>query len=384
MKLKDFTARKKWYRYMTILQKLYEMDWVLVFLLSVLAFIGMSMLYSVAGGNFQPWAVKQAVRFIMALFFMIVVAVVDIRIWYKLAWPLFFASVGLLVAVELVGEVGMGAQRWIDLKVIKLQPSEIMKISVILVVARFYNRLNLYQVSSFWHVTWLFGILAIPVILVFRQPDLGTAILIVAGGLGVGLVAGISWKWFTAGAVGLAGLIPLVWTFILRPYQQNRVRVFLDSELDPLGKGYNIIQSKITIGSGGMTGRGFMQGTQSNLGFLPERHTDFIFAVVAEELGFVGAISLLLLIFTILFKTMIIAINTSSKFAKLMTMGMGITFFLYIFINAGMVMGLLPVVGVPFPLLSYGGTVMITVMVAFGFVQNAHIHRYRENPELPA
>ena len=367
---------------MTIFQKISEIDLVLVILLCVLSALGLSMLYSVSGGEFQPWALKQGLRYVLALCAMIVVAVIDIRAWYKATWVVFFACLALLLAVEMFGVVGMGAQRWIDLTFIKIQPSELMKIAVILATARFYNGLNIQQVSTVWNIVRIAFLLLVPAYLVFRQPDLGTSILIIAGGIGVGFVAGISWRWFIAGGASFVIIMPLIWSVVLRPYQKKRVLTFLNPEADPLGNGYHIIQSKIAIGSGGMTGRGFMQGTQSNLDFLPEKHTDFIFTVIAEELGFVGAVSVLMLVLIILFKTMIIAMNSASKFGKFIAMGMGITFFLYVFINTGMVMGLLPVVGVPFPLLSYGGTVMITIMVAFGFVQNVHIHRHIEYAEL--
>ena len=367
---------------MTIVQKIFRIDWILVMLSCVLAFLGLSMLYSVSGGEFQPWALKQGLRYIFALLAMVIVAVIDIRIWHKATWAIFFVCLGLLLAVEIFGFAGMGAQRWIDLKFIKIQPSEVMKIAVILATARFYNGLSTQKVSSLWNIVRIIFLLLVPAYLVFRQPDLGTAILIVAGGVGVGFVAGISWRWFMAGGISLAIAIPLIWTIVLRPYQKKRVLTFLNPEADPLGNGYHIMQSKIAIGSGGLMGRGFMQGTQSNLDFLPEKHTDFIFSVIAEELGFLGAMSVLLLVLIILFKTMVIAMNSTSKFGKFVAMGMGITFFLYVFINTGMVMGLLPVVGVPFPLLSYGGTVMITTMVAFGFIQNVHIHRDIENVEL--
>ena len=367
---------------MTTFQKIFEIDWVLVILLCMLSAVGLSMLYSVSGGEFEPWTLKQGLRYVLALCVMFFVAVIDIRVWYKATWGIFFACLVLLLAVEVFGVVGMGAKRWIDLKFMKVQPSELMKIAVILATAKFYNGLNTQQVSTLLNIVRVSFLLLVPAYLVFRQPDLGTAILIVAGGIGVGFVAGISWRWFIAGGASIAIIAPLIWSVVLRPYQKKRVLTFLNPEADPLGNGYHIIQSKIAIGSGGMMGRGFMQGTQSNLDFLPEKHTDFIFSVIAEELGFVGAVSVLLLVLLILFKTMVIAINSASKFGKFVAIGMGITFFLYVFINAGMVMGLLPVVGVPFPLLSYGGTVMMTIMAAFGLVQNVHIHRHIEYAEL--
>ena len=367
---------------MIYLEKIKNIDWVLFISVSLLAMVGFLMQYSVAGADFSPWAIQHSIRYILAVFLMFAIAIIDIRFWYKWAWVLFGFSVFLLIVVELFGYVGMGAQRWIDLKVFKLQPSELTKIFIILALARYYSSISVYKISSLRSVLTLMIVLFIPAGLVYKQPDLGTAILLIAGGISVAFLAGLSWKWIISGIVSIMALIPLVWTVILRPYQQKRVLTFLDPESDPLGKGYHILQSKIAIGSGGMTGQGFAQGNQTQLGFLPEKHTDFIFTVIAEELGFVGGVAVLLLIFFILFKIYIIAQKVYSPFAKLVAMGIGTTFFLYVMINIGMVMGLFPVVGVPLPLVSYGGTVMITIMCAFGFVQNMWVHRTIEHPNI--
>ncbi|MGB1360701.1 MAG: rod shape-determining protein RodA [Alphaproteobacteria bacterium] len=361
-------------------EKIKSMDWVLLLCISALALVGFVMQYSVAGGSFFPWALQQGLRYIFAVFLMIAIAVVDIRFWYRWAWVFFAVSVGLLFVVELFGYVGMGAKRWIDLKVFKLQPSELVKIFVIVVLARYYTSISLYKISSLRSMCILGLILIIPAGLVYRQPDLGTAILIMAGGLSVAFMAGLSWRWIIPGITLVVASVPFIWSVVLRPYQQKRILTFLNPESDPLGKGYHIMQSKIAIGSGGMTGQGLMQGRQTQLGFLPEKHTDFIFTVIAEELGFIGSSVVLMLILFILFKIFVISHNVYSSFAKLVVMGMGTTFFLYVIINIGMVMGLFPVVGVPLPLVSYGGTVMITIMVGFGFIQNMWVHRTVENP----
>jgi rod shape determining protein RodA len=361
---------------MTTYQKLQNMDWVLVFLISVLACIGFAILYSVADGNLTPWASNQMVRFFVGFCLMIGIAIIDMGFWYRWSWLFFGLGVVLLLFVELFGSVGMGAQRWIDLRVVKLQPSELMKIASILAVARFFSSTSLQSASSWVNLLIIGIILLIPAGLVYRQPDLGTAILLLAGGVSIVFISGVSWRWFAGGIGFLLAVIPFVWSLVLRPYQKRRVLTFLNPEQDSLGAGYHILQSQIAIGSGGLTGNGFMQGTQANLNFLPEKHTDFIFTVIAEDFGFIGAVAVLFLIMIILVKILFITLNVRSKFAKLVAMGMGTTFFLYIIINVGMIMGLFPVVGVPFPFLSYGGTVIITMMAAFGFIQNIWVHRH--------
>ncbi len=366
---------------MTLLQKLSTIDWTLTFLLCLLGSFGLVMLYSVSGGSFYPLAFTQLIRFIIGLVIMIFIAVVDIRVWYKFSWLFFIIGVALLLLVYGFGESTMGARRWLNLGFFRIQPSEIMKVASVLAIARMYCSMSLGLVSSSLSILKLLLLMFIPVFLVYKQPDLGTAILLLAGAISMGFLVGISWKFILGGTTLILATVPFVWSAILRPYQRDRILIFLEPETDPLGSGYHIIQSKIAIGSGGLSGRGFMNGTQSNLGFLPEKHTDFIFTVVAEEFGFVGVVSVLLLVFLILLRVMRISHNSRGKYATLVSMGMGVTFFLYILINAGMVMGVFPVVGVPFPLISYGGTVMLSTMIGFGFVQNCWVHRDIEQPD---
>jgi len=362
--------------------KIKDIDWILFTCVFLLATVGFVMQFSVAGGSFTPWAIKHGIRFLFGILLMLIIAIIDIRFWYKWAWAFFVLSILLLLYVEFFGYTGMGAKRWINLKIFKLQPSELVKIFSILALAKYYTSISQYRISSFKSVFFVLLVLLIPAGLVYRQPDLGTAILIVLGGMGVAFLAGLSWKWILTGISLIIFTIPFIWSLVLRPYQQKRIITFLNPESDPLGKGYHIIQSKIAIGSGGMVGQGLVQGRQTQLGFLPENHTDFIFTVIAEELGFIGSIFVLLLILFILYKILVISHSVYSAFAKLVVMGMGFTFFLYVLINVGMVMGLFPVVGVPLPLVSYGGTVMITIMVGFGFIQNMWVHRRIENPSV--
>lgn len=361
--------------FLTLLEKLKSMDWILYGAVLLLASVGAMALYSVADGAMNPWAKNHIIRFIFASFLMIIVAVIPLRLWFKLTWVIYIGALILLLYVEFAGAISMGAKRWIDLGILNLQPSEIMKISLILVLAKFYSRLSPRQVSHPVYITLVLLIILIPTILVVRQPDLGTAILIVLGGAGVIVVAGISYRWILGGLVIVSATVPIAWLYILRPYQKKRILTFLDPSIDTLGQGYHILQSKIAIGSGGFNGRGYIRGEQSQFGFLPEKHTDFIFSAIAEEFGFVGSVAILLLVLFILLRIFLIAFSVRAYYSKLLCIGMGVTFFLYVLINTGMVMGLFPVVGVPFPLLSYGGTVMLSIMIAFGFVQNAWVHK---------
>ncbi len=365
------------------LAKALHLNWPLVVLLTATASVGFVMLTSVAGGSLQPWAEPQMIRFALGMTVMFAVAMVPIRIWRGVSALAYGGALALLIAVDFVGSVGMGAQRWIDLGVIRLQPSELMKITLVMLLAAYYDRLGPGRVSRpQWVVPPVLATL-LPVFLTLKQPDLGTAILLVAGGGIVMFAAGVSWWYFAAVAGAGAGLVWAVlesrgtdWQLI-EDYQYRRIDTFLDPSSDPLGAGYNITQAKIALGSGGWSGKGFMQGTQSQLNFLPEKQTDFIFTVLAEEFGFVGAASLLALYVGIVGFCLVTALRTRDRYASLLVIGIAGAFFLYFAINMAMVMGLAPVVGVPLPLVSYGGSAMLVLLAAFGLVQSAHVHRPR-------
>lgn len=364
---------------LTLAQRILQINWLLLFLVSLIALIGLAMLYSAANGSWSPWAVRQAIRFAMALALCIAVAIVDIRFWLRWAYLSYAISMTLLIGVEVMGEIGMGAQRWIDLGLIRLQPSELMKISLVLALARYFHGRTYDEIGQIRFL--LMPLLAIiaPVILVLRQPDLGTALMLVMGGAIIFFLAGVRlWKFGIVGVLSLAS-VPIAWQF-LRNYQKKRVLTFLDPESDPLGAGYHILQSKIALGSGGTWGKGFLQGSQSHLNFLPEKQTDFIFTMLAEELGMIGGLALIGLYMLVIAYGFIITLRCRNRFGRLNACGMTTSLFLYVFINIAMVMGLLPVVGVPLPLISYGGTVMLTVMIGLGFVINAYIHRDLEIP----
>ncbi|GJL92516.1 rod shape-determining protein RodA [Hyphococcus sp.] len=359
-----------------IRDKFSRLHWPLIILLAMICAAGVVTLYSVAEGNWEPWALKHALRFLVALGIMIGIAMVPIRYWMALSYPIYFAALLALVAVPFIGEINMGARRWIELGGLQFQPSEAMKIGLVLGLARYYHGLRAEQVS---HILYLIPpalMVGAPVGLIFMQPDLGTALLLAATGIIIIFVAGLSWRIGFAGVLGAVAAGYSAYRFdILKEYQMNRILTFMNPERDPLGQGYHLLQSKTGIGSGGLTGKGFMEGTQAQLKFLPEMQTDFIFTVFGEEFGFVGAIALLLLYLAVIFVGLSIAMSTKLHFARLAAIGVVATFTLYVLINTGMVMGLAPVVGVPLPLVSYGGTVMLTIMAGFGFVMSAHIHR---------
>lgn len=364
-------------------RKILYLNWPLIVLLIAVAGVGFLMLTSVAGGRIDRWAEPQIERFALGFILMLVVALVPIWFWRNVSALAFGLSVLLLLFVEFFGVVGMGAQRWIDLGFMRLQPSELTKITLVMVLAAYYDWLDVSKKSRLLYVIIPLVLIAIPVALTLRQPDLGTALLLLMGGGAVMFLAGVHWAYF-AGVIALGvGAVFAVFTSrgtgwqLLQDYQYRRIDTFLNPSNDPLGAGYHITQSQIALGSGGWTGRGFMEGTQSRLNFLPEKHTDFIFTTLAEEFGFVGASSLLALYILILVFCIVIARATRDRFAALLVMGIAVAFFLYFAVNMAMVMGLAPVVGVPLPLVSYGGSAMLVLMVAFGLVQSAHIHRPR-------
>lgn len=365
------------------LRKVLYVNWPLVLLLATTASVGFLMLYSVAGGRLETWAEPQMKRFVVGMVGMLVVGFVPIWFWRNVSAVAYLGALVLLVAVEFFGAEGKGAQRWLEFGPIRIQPSELMKVALVMFLAAYYDWLDIKKTSRPLWVLIPVVVILVPTALVLKQPDLGTAILLLAGGGIVMFVAGVS-LWYFGTVIALAvGLVFVVvesrgtdWQLI-EDYQFRRIDTFLDPGSDPLGAGYNISQAQIALGSGGWAGKGFMQGTQSRLNFLPEKHTDFIFTTLAEEFGFVGAFSLLALYVLILVFCITSALANRDRFSALLTFGVAGTFFLFFTVNMGMVTGLMPVVGVPLPLVSYGGTAMIILLGAFGLVQSAHIHRPR-------
>ena len=367
----------------TGLRKVLYLNWALLLLVTAVAGAGFLMLYSVAGGSFRPWAEPQMKRYVLGVTVMFVVAMVPIWFWRSVSGFAYLVSLALLVGVEVMGSVGMGAQRWIDLGFMRLQPSELMKITLVMCLAAYYDWLPTEKTSRILWVILPVLLILLPTALVLRQPDLGTSLLLIIGGAMVMFLAGVHWGYFVT-VIGMGvGVVVAVFQSrgtpwqLLKNYQYRRIDTFLDPSQDPLGAGYHITQSKIALGSGGWTGRGFMQGTQSRLNFLPEKHTDFIFTTLAEEFGYVGAISLLSLYALIILFCIASAISNRDRYAALLTLGIAGAFFLFFAVNMSMVMGLAPVVGVPLPLVSYGGSAMLVLMVGFGLIQSAHVHRPR-------
>ncbi|UWQ32259.1 rod shape-determining protein RodA [Leisingera sp. M527] len=367
------------------LRKILYLNWGLTLLLITVSSVGFLMLYSVAGGSFSPWVEPQVKRFALGLGVMFVVAMIPIWFWRNVSVLAYLGSLALLVAVELFGTVGMGAQRWIDIGFMRLQPSEVTKIALVMLLAAYYDWLPPEKTSRpLWVLLPVFLIL-LPTALVLKQPDLGTSILLMAAGGGVMFLAGVHWAYFVAVIAAGVGLVSAVFQSrgtewqLLKDYQFRRIDTFMDPSQDPLGAGYHITQSQIALGSGGWSGRGFMQGTQSRLNFLPEKHTDFIFTTLAEEFGFIGGVTLLFIYMLIILFCIASAIAAKDRFSSLVILGIAITFFLFFAVNMSMVMGLAPVVGVPLPMVSYGGSAMLVLLGAFGIVQSAHIHRPRQS-----
>jgi rod shape determining protein RodA len=359
---------------MTLLARVWQINLVLVVLICLPALVGFAMLYSAAGGDMEPWAGRQIIRFGAGLVIMFAVALVDIRFWIKSAYFIYAGAFALLVGVELIGDAAMGARRWMDIGPLQLQPSEIMKIALVIALARYFHTVTAEDIKRIGILIPPLLLILAPAALVLRQPDLGTAALLALSGTMMLFLAGLRmWKLGIALA-GLLGAIPVAWQF-LRDYQKARILTFINPESDPLGAGYHILQSKIAFGSGGIFGKGFLGGTQSHLNFLPEKQTDFIFTMLAEEFGLVGSITLLLLYFAIMAYGTVISLRCNSQFGRMLGMGIIITFFLYVFINMAMVMGMVPVVGIPLPLISYGGSAMLTLLFGFGLVLNIYIHR---------
>lgn len=366
---------------LTLRMKISRINWPLVVMLGVITCSGAAVLYS-AGGGWSPWAGMHLLRFSVGVTMMLVMALVDIRHWMRLAYPIYGFGLLLLVWVEVAGEIGMGARRWIDLGFLQVQPSEVMKIALVMVLARYYHGMNPGRISRPMSLLPPLALVAVPVALVMRQPDLGTAVLLLAGAGGLMFLAGVSWIYFAAAIASVLAALPIAWGF-LHDYQKDRVLTFLNPEQDPLGAGYHIMQSKIAFGSGGVFGKGYMEGTQSHLDFLPEMQTDFIFTMLAEEMGMIGAILLLCVFAMVIAYGYVIAMRVRHQFGRLIVLGVILNFFLYVFINMAMVMGLIPVVGVPLPFVSYGGTAMLTLLFGFGLVLSASVHRSVPVPDKP-
>ncbi|TAJ39510.1 MAG: rod shape-determining protein RodA [Reyranella sp.] len=360
-------------------ERIWRINWGLALVLTAIAGVGVLALYSAAGGRFEPWASRHAVRYGAAFILMLTVALIHPKVWLAMAWPIYIVSLALLVAVDLIGKIGMGAQRWLVIGPMQIQPSEIAKVAVILVLARYYHGLRKEQASQFLYTLPPLLVILAPVALVMVQPDLGTAMMVLMAGGALLFVAGVRLWMFLVAAAGAVASLPIAWSF-MHEYQRKRVLTFLDPDRDPLGAGYHITQSKIAIGSGGLFGKGFLKGTQSSLNFLPEKQTDFIFTTFVEEWGMVGAFVLLALFALVLVWGFSIAFRSQHHFGRLLALGVTAMMFLYVFINSAMVMGLLPVVGVPLPLVSNGGTAMVSVMFACGLLIGVNVYRDAQLP----
>lgn len=354
---------------LSLLDKIKGFDYLYLFFISLIVGIGFGVLYSV-GGN---WGTKQSFHFILSLSILFVIAFSNLRLWMKYAYWIYAMGLLMLIAVDLVGYTGMGAQRWLNLGIIKVQPSEIMKIALVLALARYFHATDLEEIHSIKHMVPPALMVLAPVLLILKQPDLGTAMMLVFMSLAVFFLVGVQiWK-FVVGGLCALGAFPIIWS-LLEPYQKQRVLTFLNPEKDPFGAGYHISQSKITLGSGGFWGKGFMQGTQTHLNFIPEKHTDFIFTVFAEEFGWVGSVVLVSLYLLLIGYGFVITAKCQNFFGKVLAAGLTINLALYVFINLGMVMGLMPVVGVPLPMMSYGGTAMMTLFISFGLMECVKIN----------
>lgn len=355
-------------------EKIIQFDWFFFSLICILICVGLLTIHTIDNSN-SNYLFKHFVRISISITLFLFVAFIHIKFWYRFAYVFYIGIVGLLIYVEFFGLSALGAKRWINLYFFNIQPSELMKVGVILALARYYQYIKLEEIDNFSKLIIPVFIIFIPFFLVSSQPDLGTGLFILIVCLGMLWLAGLSLKIFITGFFSLLILMPFSIAFFLKPYQKERILTFLNPENDPLGSGYHIVQSKIAIGSGGFWGKGFKQGTQSNLEFLPEKHTDFIFTVFSEQFGFFGSVLLILLFFAIILKILNISLNSQNNFSRLVCFGVGFNIFVYLAVNLGMVTGLLPVVGVPLPIISYGGTAMLTTMFALGLVMSAKIHK---------
>ncbi|HLD76764.1 MAG TPA: rod shape-determining protein RodA [Rickettsiales bacterium] len=356
-------------------KRIFKLNWVLISLVLALTFIGFLMLYSAGSGNMQPWLIKQMTYFTIFFPIMILIAITDIRIWFKFAYIAYALALILVIAVDIAGHNALGATRWIKIGDFTLQPSEIMKVCMVYALARYFYEIEMEEVRQMRYLIIPLLIIAAPSILIFIQPDLGTASILSFVGIVLLFIAGVKlWKFIATGIITLCA-IPFLWIFVLYDYQKQRILTFLNPNSDPLGSGYNIIQSKIAIGSGGFFGKGYLQGTQGQLDFLPEKQTDFIFTMLAEELGLIGSLITIVLYGALIFFGTSAAIKITHQYGKLLTIGIINILFIHMFINIGMVSGILPVVGAPLPFISYGGTISASILIGFGLLLNADLYK---------
>ena len=358
---------------LTFFQKLKNFDFILLFCILLLGIISAFSMYSTDGGDMLFHSKSHIYKFVFFFPMMIILSFLNIKFWHYFSYFFYIIILIFLIWASLYGVKASGSQRWINLYFINLQPSELMKIAIIACLAKYYHRLQIDRVNSFQSITIALMILILPIMLVISQPDLGTSLLIAASGLVVVWLAGLNLKYFIYSFITLLVSLPFAITF-LKPYQKLRVLTFLNPDRDPLGAGYQIIQSKIAVGSGGLTGKGFLKGTQSYLEFLPEKHTDFIFTLFAEEYGFIGSLGLLLIYIVVIYRVINIGMISRSYFSKLFCFGYGSAIFFYVTVNMSMVLGLLPIVGSPLPIMSYGGSSMLATMIGFAIVMSAKIN----------
>ena len=358
-----------------LMAKVNLMPWGMIGVVALLGMAGVAFLYSAGNLSWQPWAGQQAMRLGPCLVMMLLLGMVDIRIYLRFAYALYGFALALLLLVQAIGHTGMGAQRWLDLGLVAIQPSELMKIALVLVLARYFHGRSWEEVGKL-RILILPGLLTlVPVGLVLLQPNLGTALLLLGGAATIFFATGVRWWKFALIILTAVIALPLIYKFGLHDYQRGRIDTFLEPGSDPRGAGYNILQSQIALGSGGVTGKGFGLGTQSQLQFLPEKHTDFIFVVLAEEAGWIGALGLLALYGILIGYALLIALRSHNQFGRLVAMGLMATIFLYVMVNVAMVSGLIPVVGIPLPLISYGGSAQLTICAACGILLSVALHR---------
>ena len=359
--------------YSSVFAKLQSINYPLLGLMITLFFVGLAALYSISNGDFNSWPLKHSQRFILGLIIFFIVVFFDLRLIFGYAYVIFFLSIISLAIIPFFGIESNGATRWINIAGISLQPSEFVKYTLILALAKYFHSIN--NDSGFIKTLIIpLIITVVPVFLVITQPDLGTALIILLGGISLFWISGLNYKYFKVGVFSILCSLPVLWQY-LKDYQKDRVLTFFNPERDPLGNGYHIMQSKIALGSGGIFGKGYMEGTQSHLNFLPEMQTDFIFTMLGEEFGFIGTFLLLLIYAALIMISIRLALKSRSLFSKYLSLGVCNVFFIYVFVNIGMVTGLLPVVGVPLPFISYGGSSMLAVMFGFGLLMNCYINR---------